>query len=77
MVAMEMYGCSVWDGSSYGGASDTVISLYSFVAGLGRQPAPQETVLESCVPRTMVQPVALTAREPCPEPEGPSAWRGR
>lgn len=55
----------------------TPSSLYSFVAHLGRQPAPQETALESCVPRTMVQPVALTAGEPCPEPEEPSTWRGR
>lgn len=55
----------------------TPSSLYSFVAGLGRQPVLQEIALESCVLRTMVQLVALTAGEPCPEPKGPSTWQGR
>lgn len=54
----------------------TPSSLYSSVEALGRQPAPQEIALENCVPRTTVQPVGLTAGEPCPEPEGPSTQQG-
>lgn len=37
MVAMEMCGCLVWDGSSSEGASDTLISLQ--LCGMSRQTA--------------------------------------
>lgn len=77
LVAMEMCGCFVWDGSGCGVASLTPSSLYSSVAALGRHRAPRDRALESCAPMTMAQPVVLAAWEPCPEPEGPSIWQGR